>query len=100
MKIIDVSMKLCSNESWEARVWVRVFSTLMPQLNENKSWWDLIGYYHAEDSHQNLRVHASRRNLQPSSITVYIKISIPYEQWTSVFIKFVIYFKICFIRDV
>jgi hypothetical protein len=43
----------------------------------HECWWDLIGYYHAEDSHQNLRVHASRRNLQPSSITVYFKISIP-----------------------
>jgi hypothetical protein len=30
------------HESWEARVCMRVFSTLVPRSNENKSWWELV----------------------------------------------------------
>jgi hypothetical protein len=29
------------NESWEPRVYMRAFSTLMPRSNENKSWLDI-----------------------------------------------------------
>jgi hypothetical protein len=63
------------DESWQARVCVGVFSTLMPRSNDNKRcWWELTGYYFSSTLIKNwasskfefLQLSSTRINSQPS----------------------------------
>jgi hypothetical protein len=72
------------HESWEARVCIRVFSTLMPWSNENKSWWEL----RSESWHQSfLNSHAlikQEQELHESwEARVYIRVFSTLMSWSN-----------------